>query len=63
LTITLTNTLISGWSQSGGSDRPTESLTLNFTKIQFSDKIEGGTGTVPTNILKPTPSPSPKPKT
>ena len=30
----LTNTLISGYSMSSGGDRPSESLTLNFTAIQ-----------------------------
>lgn len=32
----LENVLISGWSQSSGGDRPTESVTLNFTKITFN---------------------------
>ena len=32
---TLTNTLISGYSISSGGDRPTESLSLNFTKIEY----------------------------
>jgi type VI secretion system secreted protein Hcp len=37
LTLTLTNTIISGYSHSSaGSDRPTESISLNFTKVQFS---------------------------
>jgi type VI secretion system secreted protein Hcp len=31
----LTNTGISGYSVSGGGDTPTESLSLNFTKIQM----------------------------
>lgn len=31
----LTNTLISGYSVSSGGDRPTESLSLNFTKVQI----------------------------
>ncbi len=30
----LTNTLISGWSLSSGGDQPTESISMNFTKIQ-----------------------------
>src|SRR5205823_13835906 len=33
LTINMTNTMISGYSFSSGGDRPSESLTLNFTKI------------------------------
>ena len=34
LTVNLTNTLISGYSFSSGGDRPSESLSLNFTKIE-----------------------------
>ena len=37
LTLTLTNTMISGLSLSSGGDRPTESLSLNFTKIEFKN--------------------------
>jgi type VI secretion system secreted protein Hcp len=33
----LTNTLISGFSMSSGGDRPTESITLNFTKITYNN--------------------------
>ena len=36
LTIKLTNTLISGYSMSSGGGRPSESLTLNFTKIDLT---------------------------
>jgi len=32
----LENCLVSGWSQSSSGDRPSESLTLNFTKITFN---------------------------
>lgn len=32
----LTNTLISGYSVSSGGDKPTESLSLNFTKIMYT---------------------------
>lgn len=35
LAVNMTGTLISSWSVSGGGDRPTESLTLNFTKVEF----------------------------
>lgn len=35
LEITLTNTLISGLSTTTGGDRPTESISLNFTKIEY----------------------------
>jgi type VI secretion system secreted protein Hcp len=37
LQIELTNTLISGFSMSSGGDRPSESLTLNFTKITYNN--------------------------
>jgi type VI secretion system secreted protein Hcp len=35
LTVTLTNAMISGYSFSSGGGRPSESLTLNFTKIEI----------------------------
>jgi type VI secretion system secreted protein Hcp len=31
----LTNCMISGYSVSSGGDRPTESLSINFTKVEF----------------------------
>jgi type VI secretion system secreted protein Hcp len=34
LTFTLTNTMISGYSISSGGDRPQESISLNFTKVE-----------------------------
>ena len=34
LTLTLTNTMVSGYSISSGGDRPSESVSLNFTKIE-----------------------------
>lgn len=37
-TYTLENTLISGYSVSSGGDRPAESLSLSFTKIQVDLK-------------------------
>jgi len=37
LTLTLENTMISGHSWSSGSERPTESLSLNFTKVEFKN--------------------------
>ena len=36
LTIKLTNTMISGYSFSSGGDRPSESISLNFTKIEYT---------------------------
>ncbi|MEZ5666432.1 MAG: type VI secretion system tube protein Hcp [Alphaproteobacteria bacterium] len=32
---TLENTMISGYSLSSGGDRPSESLSLNFTKVEY----------------------------
>jgi type VI secretion system secreted protein Hcp len=37
LTILLENTLVSGWSVSSGGDRPTESVSLNFTKVTVTN--------------------------
>jgi type VI secretion system secreted protein Hcp len=37
----LENTLISGYSISSGGDRPSESLSLNFTKIEFKNTEMG----------------------
>lgn len=34
MTLKLTNTLISGFSLMSGGDRPTESVSMNFTKIE-----------------------------
>jgi type VI secretion system secreted protein Hcp len=43
---TLTNTMISGFSTSSGGDRPTESLCLNFTKVQVDPTTIDATGTI-----------------
>jgi type VI secretion system secreted protein Hcp len=45
---TLTNALISGYSVSTGGDRPSESVSINFTKMEFKfipydDKNKAGT--------------------
>jgi type VI secretion system secreted protein Hcp len=45
---TLEDTLISGYSLSSGGDRPSESISLNFTKVEFKmtpydDKNAAGT--------------------
>ena len=37
LTIELENTLVSGYSASSGGDRPSESVSLNFTKITYKN--------------------------
>lgn len=44
----LTNSLISGYSVSSGGDRPTESVSINFTKMEYKfipydDKNKAGT--------------------
>lgn len=41
---TLHNTMISGYSVSTGGDRPSESLSLNFTKIEIEVTAEVETG-------------------
>ncbi|MCC6719741.1 MAG: type VI secretion system tube protein Hcp [Acetobacteraceae bacterium] len=40
----LTNTMVSGYSISSGGDRPTESISLNFTKVEYkmTPQSEGG---------------------
>ncbi len=43
--IMLTNVIISGFSTSSGGDRPSESLSLNFTKIAVTDTPMTPTGT------------------
>lgn len=35
LQLTLTNAMVSGFSTSSGGDRPTESVSLNFTKVEY----------------------------
>jgi len=49
--IQLTETLITGLSQGSGGDRPTESLTLNFTQISFhgTQMDADGSSTSPAN--------------
>jgi type VI secretion system secreted protein Hcp len=37
LTVTLTNCMVSGYSLSSGGDRPSESVSLNFTKVEFKN--------------------------
>jgi type VI secretion system secreted protein Hcp len=36
LTLKLSNTMVSGYSLSSGGDRPSESISLNFTKIEMT---------------------------
>lgn len=47
LSLELSNTLISGYSHSGGGGRPMETISLNFTKVVFKTKQmkdDGGEG-------------------
>jgi type VI secretion system secreted protein Hcp len=44
LTVILTNVMISGFSMSSGGDRPSESLSLNFTKIEVKGTQMDATG-------------------
>jgi type VI secretion system secreted protein Hcp len=47
MTYTLEDCMISGYSVSSGGDRPTESLSLNFTKVEYKNigmSDTGGTG-------------------
>jgi type VI secretion system secreted protein Hcp len=46
MTIELTNAMVSGYSFSSGGDRPNESVSLNFTKVQmsFAGNKEAGAG-------------------
>lgn len=41
LSYVLNNAMISGYSKSSGGDRPTESLSINFTKIMCTDVALG----------------------
>ena len=52
LTIELTNTMISGYSISSGGDRPSETLSLNFTKIMVkgTQMAAKGDGVEPSNV-------------
>lgn len=38
MSIKLTNTMVSGYSFNSGGDRPSESVSLNFTKIEMKTK-------------------------
>ncbi|MCC5986217.1 MAG: type VI secretion system tube protein Hcp [Pararhodobacter sp.] len=51
-TYTLSDALVSGYNMSSGGDRPSESISINFSKIQFKyipSKTEHGAGT-PTTV-------------
>lgn len=44
LAIELSDVFISGWTQSSGGDRPTESVSLNFAKFTFSSTGQSNAG-------------------
>jgi len=44
VSFTLENCMISGYSLSSGGDRPSESLSLNFTKVEFKNTPQGMAG-------------------
>jgi len=44
--ITLEDVLVSSFTQGGGGDRPTESLSLNFTKIEWNYMYQDARGVV-----------------
>lgn len=49
LTLELSEAIVSSYSMSSGGDRPTESFSLNFTKISYKyDKFDGKTVTAGT---------------
>ena len=50
MSVNLTNVMISGFSSSSGGDRPSESISLNFTKIEYKSvqiAADGSTATSP----------------
>jgi type VI secretion system secreted protein Hcp len=54
MTYVLTDVLVSGYSMSSGGDRPQESLTLNFAKMEMSDAgPTSGRAAVMTTALPP----------
>jgi type VI secretion system secreted protein Hcp len=42
----LSNVLVSAYSVSSGSDHPTESISLNFTKVEFTSFIKTSAGSI-----------------
>ena len=46
LSLELTNTIISGYQHEAGDGRPNETISLNFTKVQFQTKQMSADGTV-----------------
>jgi type VI secretion system secreted protein Hcp len=44
MTYTLTDCMISGFSMSSGGERPQESISLNFTKVEYKNTPQGSAG-------------------
>jgi type VI secretion system secreted protein Hcp len=65
MTMNFENVMISHYSLSSGGDRPTESVSFNFAKVEYKDNAQTrppGTNVLAPNALeiaKPKPSPSP----
>ncbi len=50
LHVTLWDTGVSGWSMSSGGDRPSESVSLNFAKIELKDITQSVDGSAASNV-------------
>jgi type VI secretion system secreted protein Hcp len=50
LHVTLWDTGVSGWSMSSGGDRPSESVSLNFSKIELKDTSKKADGSAGENL-------------
>ncbi len=51
LHVTLSDTGVSGFSISSGGDRPSESISLNFAKIEFKDVTVDKDGAAASNLV------------
>lgn len=62
LELTLSNTIISGYNHEAGAERPTEELSLNFTKVEYRNtpmEVGGAPGSpssVPYDLTNPSAS-------
>ena len=50
LHVTLWDTGVSGWSMSSGGDRPSESVSLNFAKVELKDITQSVDGSAASNV-------------
>ena len=50
LHVTLWDVGVSGWSMSSGGDRPSESVSVNFAKVELKDITQGVEGTAASNL-------------